>query len=176
MTADELPTSASCVYVMSMFIKTNFAQCLAFLQHSARSQCTCMHFSPNLQLRTATNIACSVRVYCLSVRQSSDPAKTAEPTEMPFPAESILWAITCGCTLASAGEYDGMICAVVAMRAVAAITVACFRYNFVALTISTNTFSDRPLSAIDGHQRPIHTTREPTQQNCSVGGVNNGQY
>lgn len=82
MTADELPTSASCVYVMSMFIKTNFAQCLAFLQHSARSQCTCMHFSPNLQLRTATNVACSVRVYCLSVRQSSDPAKTAEPTEM----------------------------------------------------------------------------------------------
>ena len=65
---------------------------------------------------------------CVLVMTMS-PAKTAEPIKMPFGADSygskkhIRWV----CTLAPTGEYDGSICAAVAIRPLAVITIAtCF--------------------------------------------------
>ena len=72
-------------------------------------------------------LMCVAWLACVSVSLLSmtvDPAEMAEPTEMPF------WGQTHGgtgnyyYTLAPPGEYGGLICKVVAMQAVATITVA----------------------------------------------------
>ena len=54
-------------------------------------------------------------------------AKTDEPIEMPFGSEAetdSIGPIKWGCALAPTSDYDGSICAALAMQAIAAIIVA----------------------------------------------------
>ena len=89
--------------------------------------------SPNTGYYFCAYLACRAVVCVFALLTIVIPAKTDEPIVMPLEGElargpskpRVRW----GCTLAPPGEYNDLICAAVAMRAVTAITGAsCYHY------------------------------------------------